>query len=126
MLFRDITDHIQEWQFLFFVLGLVYVNQGKHEEPLSMDQESLQKKRAIYGRDKAHSGIAASLSNLALVYKGQGKLIERIQFHEEGPVMQRIIHGPNTSHLSIATLLTSLARSYQKFSQLQKAVVMHE
>ena len=78
MLFTDMTDHSQVLRFLFFILCLGYVNQGKHEEPLSMDRESLQKKRAIYGRDKAHSEIAASLSNSALMYKGQGKLIERI------------------------------------------------
>ena len=126
MLFTDMTHHIQESQFLFFILALVYVNQGKHEEPLWMDQESLQKKRAIYGRDKAHSEIAASLSSLTLVCKGQRKLIKRIQFREEGPVIQRIIHGSNTSHLSIATMLSSLARSYQEFGQLQQAVVMRE
>ena len=99
----DMTDYIQESQLPFFILGLVYVNQGEHEEPLSMGQESLQKKRAIYGRDKAYSEIAVSLSNLALMYKGRGKLIERIQFHEEGPVMQQVIHDPDTSHPSIAT-----------------------
>ena len=120
------ADHIQESRLLFFILGLVYVNQGEDEELLSMDQESLQKKRAIYGRDKAYSEIAVSLSNLALMYKHQGKLIGRIQFHEEGPVMQQVIHGPNTSHPSIAALLASLTRSCQEFGQLQKGLVMHE
>ena len=47
------------------------MNEVKHEETSSMDHESLQKNRAIYGRDEAYSEIAASLSNLALVYKGQ-------------------------------------------------------
>ena len=122
----DMTNHIQQSQFLFFTLGWVYVNQGEHEEPLSMGQESLQKKQAIYARDKAYSEIAASLSNLVLVYKHQGKLIERIQFTEECPVMQQVIHGPDTSYPSIATWLASLARSYQEFGQLQKEVVMHE
>ena len=60
--------------------GLVYVNQGKLEEPFSMDQENLLMKRAIYEHYKAHAEIAASLNNKALVYKGRGKLIEAIQF----------------------------------------------
>ena len=86
------TDNIQESQILFFILGLVYVNQGEHEEPLTVGQESLQKKRAIYGRGKAYSKIAGSLSNLAFVYNDQRKLVEWIQFHEEGPSMQQVIH----------------------------------
>ena len=49
------ADLIQESQFLFFILSSAYVNQRNHEEPLLMDQESMQKKQAIYGRDKAHS-----------------------------------------------------------------------
>ena len=53
------ADRIQESQFLFFILGSAYVNQRKHEGALSMDQESMQKKRAIYGHDKGHSETAA-------------------------------------------------------------------
>ena len=79
------------------------MNQGKHEEPLSMDQGRLQMKRAIYGLYNAHPEIGASLSNLALLYKDEGKLIEAIQFYEESFAMQRVIHGHNRSHPSIAT-----------------------
>ena len=50
-------------------LRLVYANQGKLEEPLSMDRESLQVERTIYGHDSAHPDMAASLYNLALVYR---------------------------------------------------------
>ena len=45
----------------FLCLGLVYVNQGKLEEPLSMDQVSLQMKRSIHGHDKAYLEIMVSL-----------------------------------------------------------------
>ena len=84
---------------------LVYVNQGKIKETLSMDLESLQMKRPIYVHDKAYPEIAASLSNIALLCKGRGWLIERIQFFEECPVMQRIIRVPDTSHPCSLTML---------------------
>ena len=95
------------------------------EEPLLIDQESLEMKRAIHGHGKAHPRVATSIKNLALIYKGQGKLMDRIQFHEKGPVIQRVIHSPNTSHHSTATSVPNLAHAYREFGQLEKAVVMH-
>ena len=121
----EMIHHIQELLLIFFIWGLVYVNQGDFEELLSTDRESLQTKRAIHGRDKAHPEIAASLSNIALVYKDQAKPIEAIQFYEESFAMQQVIHGPNTSHPSIA-ILANFARAYHEFGELQKAVLMHE
>ena len=48
-IFTDMADHIQESQFLFFILVLVYVNQCKHEEPLSMDQERFKRSELFMG-----------------------------------------------------------------------------
>ena len=101
------------------------MNQGKHEELLSMDQESLRKKRATHGHYKAHPEIQTSLK-IALVCKDEGKLIKAIQFYKEGPAIQRIIYAPNTPNPSIATLLACLARSYQGFGQQPKAMMIQE
>ena len=51
------VQRTQESQLFFYNLGSIRVNQGKLEESLSMDQESLEMKRAIYGHDKAYPEI---------------------------------------------------------------------
>lgn len=54
-------------------LGIVYNDQGKHEEALKMHERSIEMRQAIYGQDCAHRDIATSRSNLGGVYYDQGK-----------------------------------------------------
>ena len=67
------------------------MSQGELEEPLSMDEKSLEMKWPIHGHEKERLEMLTSVGNLAFVYKGQGKLIERIQFHEGSLVINELL-----------------------------------
>ena len=73
----------------------------------------------LYGDDKPHPAIAASLNNLGSVFRKLGNLGNELEKYKQSLKMKHGIHGHDEPHPDIASSLNNIATVYQALGKLE-------
>ncbi|WP_153009744.1 tetratricopeptide repeat protein, partial [Mastigocoleus testarum] len=104
--------------FIFHHLAIIYQQQGKVNEAISLYQQSLDIKEKIGNQQ----GKAASLHQLAIIYQQQGKVNEAIALHQQSLDIKEKIGDQQGK----AASLHRLARIYAQQGKVDYAIALFQ
>ncbi|XP_078574973.1 uncharacterized protein LOC144861123 isoform X2 [Branchiostoma floridae x Branchiostoma japonicum] len=93
---------------------------------MTFSKERLRNCILKYGKNTAHSDVAASLRNFASALDTLGDHEKAISYYEQALKMRRSIYGEHNAHPDIAALLNSLGNTWIKLDDHKKAVSYYE
>ncbi len=110
----------------YYSLGDALMRNGELNEAVCKAHQSLEMRRAIYGQNKLHHDITASLGGLAIAYHAAGKLEKALQKQEQSLEMYRAIHGLNKQHPDMAFLLRNIGNALVRLGKLDEVLKKHK
>ncbi|KAL5330675.1 hypothetical protein ACEPPN_000194 [Leptodophora sp. 'Broadleaf-Isolate-01'] len=121
-MFRNNLVPVNDVEWAWHSLGLLYANQGKLVEAEQMYQRALQGYEKAWGPD--HTSTLDTVNNLAVLYADQGKLIEAEQMYQRALQGYEKAWGPE--HTSTLRTVNNLAALYASQGKLVEAEQMYQ
>ncbi|KAG8821065.1 hypothetical protein FRC17_009938 [Serendipita sp. 399] len=104
------------------VLAIVYCLLGREMDALPLQEEVLQKQRALLGPD--HLNTLMAMNNLASTYESLGRAMDALLLKEEVLQKWRALLGPD--HLDTLMAMNNLAGTYKSLGRAMDALPLQE